>query len=165
MREGALVTYRTVVPAEWVDYNGHLNIACYMIAFDRASDGLALALGLGEDYLRRSGNSYYIVEAHLSFVREVLEGKPIGITSRLIGADDKRLHFFHEMFEEDAGFLAATAEMLGLHVDLARRRAAPFPPPEARAIAALLEQHRHLPRPAQLGRAVTLRKRPPAEII
>ncbi|MGH7110338.1 MAG: thioesterase family protein [Stellaceae bacterium] len=165
MREGALVTYRTVVPAEWVDYNGHLNIGCYMIAFDRASDGLALALGLGEDYLRRSGNSYYIVEAHLSFMHEVLGGKPIRIASRLIDADDKRVHFFHEMFEEEVGFLAATAEMLGLHIDLGRRRAAPFPPPEARAIAALLEQHRRLPRPAQLGRAVALRKRPPAEAI
>jgi acyl-CoA thioester hydrolase len=161
MSEGALVTYRTVVPAEWVDYNGHLNVGYYMIAFDRATDGLALALGIGEDYLRRTGNSYYIVEAHLSFVREVLEGRPIRIDSRLVDADDKRVHFFHEMFEEQAGFLAATAEMLGLHVDLARRRAAPFPPQQRQAIAALLERHRLLPRPPQLGRAVTLRKRPP----
>lgn len=161
MSEGALVTYRTVVPAEWVDYNGHLNIGCYMIAFDRATDGLALALGIGEDYLRRTGNSYYVVEAHLSFVREVMEGRPIRIDSRLVGADDKRVHFFHEMFEEQAGFLAATAEMLGLHIDLGRRRAAPFPPQEARAIAALLERHRRLPRPSQLGRAVALDKRPP----
>jgi acyl-CoA thioester hydrolase len=159
MSEGALVTYRTVVPAEWVDYNGHLNIGCYMIAFDRATDGLALALGLGEDYLRRTGNSYYIVEAHLSFVREVMEGRPIRIDSRLVGADDKRVHFFHEMFEEQAGFLAATAEMLGLHVDLGPRRAAPFPPQEARVIAALLERHRRLARPSRLGHAVTLRKR------
>ena len=161
MSEGALVTYRTVVPAEWVDYNGHLNIGCYMIAFDRATDGLALALGLGEEYLRRTGNSYYIVEAHLSFLREVMGGRPIRIASRLVGADDKRVHFFHEMFEEEAGFLAATAEMLGLHVDLARRRAAPFPPQEARAIAALLDRHRHLPPPPQLGRAVMLRKNSP----
>jgi acyl-CoA thioester hydrolase len=161
MSERALATYRTAVPAEWVDYNGHLNIACYMIAFDRATDGLALALGIGEDYLRRTGNSYYVVEAHLSFVREVMEGRPIRIDSRLVGADDKRLHFFHEMFEEQAGFLAATAEMLGLHVDLARRRAAPFPPPQARAIAALLERHRLLPRPPQLGRAVALRRGSP----
>ena len=111
--------------------------------------------------LHNSGNSYYIVEAHLSFLHEVLEGRPIRIDSRIVDADDKRVHFFHEMFEEEGGFLAATAEMLGLHVDLGRRRAAPFPPQQAQAIAELLERHRRLPRPPQLGRAVALRRRPP----
>lgn len=152
-----LVTYRTAVPAEWVDYNGHLNVGYYMIAFDRATDGLAEPIGLGEDYRRRSGNSFYLVECHLSFVREVMEGAPIRIESRVLGADDKRLHFFHEMYAETAGYLAATAEMLALHVDLGRRRAAPFAPEPAQAIAAMLERQRDLPRPPQLGRGIALR--------
>lgn len=159
MTDGTLVTYRTEIPPEWVDYNGHFNVGYYMIAFDRATDGLAEEIGLDEDYRRRSGNSFYLVECHLSFVREVMEAAPIRIESRVIGVDDKRLHFFHEMLEERAGYLAATAEMLALHVDLGRRRAAPFPTEPARAIAAVLERQRDLPTPPQLGHAIALRGR------
>lgn len=160
MGEGEpLVTYRTVVPPDWIDYNGHLNVGYYMIAFDRATDGLAGALGIGEDYLRRTGNSYYIVEVHMSFLHELREGAPIRIASRLVAADDKRLHFLHEMSEEGASVVAAAAEMLALHVDLGRRRAAPFPPDRRETIAGLLQRHKRLPPAAGLGRAIALRSK------
>jgi acyl-CoA thioester hydrolase len=155
----ALVTFRTRVPPEWVDYNRHLNVGYYMIAFDKATDGFADRLGVGEAYLKATGNSFYVVETHLSFEREVLEGAPIRIETQLIAADDKRFHFFHRMHEEDGAYLAATAELLALHVDLSSRRAARFPPALARAIAELLARHAALPRPPQLGRAVALKRR------
>ena len=160
MAEGGLITYRTRVPRDWVDYNRHLNVGYYMIAFDKATDGFADRLGIGAAYLTATGNSYYVVECHLCFEREVLEDAPIRVETLLLAADDKRLHFCHAMYEETGGFLAATAEMLGLHVDLTTRRAAPFPPEPARAIAALAAQHRALARPAQLGRAVALKRKP-----
>jgi len=159
MSEDALVTFRTRVPRDWVDYNGHLNVGYYMIAFDKATDGLADHLGIGAAYLEATGSSFYVVEAHLTFEREVLEDAPIRVETLLIAADDKRIHLCHRMHAEDGGFLAATAELLLLHVDLASRRAAPFRPEPARAIAALVERHRALPRPPQLGRAVGLARK------
>jgi acyl-CoA thioester hydrolase len=160
MSEGWLVTYTTRVPRDWVDYNRHLNIGYYMIAFDKATDGLGDRLGIGKAYLNATGNSFYVVEAHLSFEREVLEGAPIRIETMMIAADDKRAHFCHRMHEEDGGFVAATAEMLLLHVDLSTRRAAAFPPEPARTIATLVDRHRALPRPPQLGRVVGLKRKP-----
>ncbi len=156
---GALVTYRTRVPPEWVDYNRHLNVGYYMIAFDKATDALADRLGIGIEYVRRTNNSFYVVESHLCFEREVLEDAPIRIETLLIAADDKRLQFFHRMIGETGGYLAATIELLALHVDLGARRAAPWPAEPARVIAELVEQHSALPRPPQLGRAVALRRR------
>jgi acyl-CoA thioester hydrolase len=155
-----LVTYRTEVPADWVDYNGHLNIGYYMIAFDRATDGLNDAIGCDAAYRSRTGHSFYVVDAHLTFAREVLEGTAIRIESRIIASDDKRLQFFHRMIAEADGFLAATAEMLVLHVDLATRRAAPFPPGLAASLAGLAAAHSTLPPPPELGRSVSLRRRP-----
>lgn len=159
MTQQFLVAYRTQVPQDWVDYNGHLNIGYYMIAFDKATDGFADQLGIGVAYRNATGNSFYIVDAHLCFEREVRESAPIRIETLLVAADDKRAHFCHRMIEESGDFLAATAEMLLLHVDLSTRRAAPFPPEQARAVHALAARHAALPRPSQLGRAVTLRRK------
>ncbi|HUA54196.1 MAG TPA: thioesterase family protein [Candidatus Sulfotelmatobacter sp.] len=156
---GPIVSYRARVPRDWVDYNGHLNVGYYMIAFDKATDGFADQLGIGEAYLKATGNSFYVVEAHLCFEREVMQDAPIRIETLLLDADDKRVHFCHCMVEETGDFLAATSEMLILHVNLATRRAAPFPPEPARTIAALAERQRGVARPPQLGRAVALRRR------
>jgi acyl-CoA thioester hydrolase len=159
MEQDALISFRTQVPRDWVDYNGHLNVGYYMIAFDKATDGFADRLGIGEAYLKVTGNSFYVVEAHLTFEREVMERAPIRVETLLVAADNKRLHIFHRMVEETEGFVAAGSELLLLHVDLSTRRAAPFPPEPARAISALAEAHRALPRPPQLGRAVALKRK------
>jgi len=158
----SLVTYRTRVPRDWVDYNGHLNVGYYMIAFDKATDGLADALGIGLAYRTGFDKSIYVVDAHLCFEREVMEDAPIRIETLVVGADDKRIHAAHSMIDETGGELAATAELLILHVDLATRRAAPFPADRAQAIHALAQAHAGLPRPAQLGRTVALRRKPAA---
>jgi acyl-CoA thioester hydrolase len=159
MSQQSLVAYRTRVPHDWVDYNGHLNIGYYMIAFDKATDGFADQLGIGLAYRNATGNSFYIVDAHLCFEREVMEDAPIRVETLVVAADDKRVHFCHSMIEETGGFLAATAEMLLLHVDLSTRRAAPFPAEPARAVAALAQAHATLARPAQLGRTVMLKRK------
>src|SRR5690242_16223579 len=117
MAEAPLETYRTTVPAEWIDYNGHMNVAYYLLAFDRGTDGLLDHLGLGGRYRAATNHSIYVLEAHLTYEREVKEGDPIRIATQLLDADGKRLHVFHRMFHETAGYLAATNELMALHVD------------------------------------------------
>ena len=39
---------------QWIDYNGHLNVAYYNVLFDRAVDELYELIGLGPDYLKRT---------------------------------------------------------------------------------------------------------------
>jgi acyl-CoA thioester hydrolase len=98
----------------------------------------------------------YALEAHVTYEREVKEGDELSISTQLIDADSRRLHFFHRMHHTEQDYLAATIEHLALHVDLAGPRAAPFPADAAAAIATMLAMHRRLPRPPQLGRSIGL---------
>src|SRR6185437_15976067 len=149
-----LELYRGEVLAEWIDYNGHMNLAYYVLVFDKATDRLFDLLGLGEAYRRAADRTNFALEAHVTYARELKQGERLRIVTQLVDADDKRLHFFHAMHQEPDGDLAATIELLSLHVDLAGPRATPFAEPQRAAVETLLAEHRPLPRPPQLGRAV-----------
>jgi acyl-CoA thioester hydrolase len=143
----------TVLP-EWIDYNGHMNVAYYLLAFDQATDAVLDHFGVGKAYVAAEQRSLFVVDAHLTYAREVVEGDPLRFASRVLGADGKRLHLFHEMFHATDGTLAATAEFMLLHVDLTQRRACPFAKAVTAALAAQAVAHTVLPRPPQAGRAV-----------
>jgi acyl-CoA thioester hydrolase len=150
---------RLTVQPDWIDYNGHMNLAFYVLAFDKGSDVLLDSLGLGEAYRRATNHSVYVLEAHVTYDQEVKLGDPLLVETQLVDADTKRLHIFHRMRHADQGFLAATTELLALHVDLAGPRAAPFPAEAQAGIAALLAEHRRLPPPPQLGRSISIKRR------
>ena len=151
--------YRDRVAPEWIDYNGHMNVAYYVLAFDRATDRLFEYLGAGEAYRRATNHSIFALEAHVTYERELREGTAFEIATQLIDADRKRLHLFHAMSRTDTGALAATIEMMGLHVDMSGPRPAPLPDPAFAKAEALLAQHRLLPPPPQLGRKIGIRRR------
>ncbi|HYH37324.1 MAG TPA: thioesterase family protein [Azospirillum sp.] len=143
----------TVRP-EWIDYNGHMNVAYYLLAFDHATDAVLDHFAIGKAYAESQGRSMFVVEAHLTYAREVTQGDGLRFASTILAADAKRLHLFHEMRHAGEGFLAATAEFLLLHVDLADRRAAPFAGETHARLAAAAQAHADLPRPPQAGRSV-----------
>lgn len=146
--------HRQEVRPEWIDYNGHMNVAYYVLAFDHATDAFFDFVGLDEAYREATGMSTFAVEAHVTYQREVTEGDRLNFDTRLLGFDDKRIHFFHQMHHAEAGFLAATAEWLGLHVDLAHRRVAPMPERIKRRLAEVLAAHEVLPVPPEVGRPI-----------
>jgi acyl-CoA thioester hydrolase len=150
--------YRDAVAPEWIDYNGHMNVAYYVLAFDRATDRLFEYLGVGERYRRATNHSVFALEAHVTYEQELRVGDEFAIATRLIDADRKRLHLFHTMTRAD-GALASTIEVMGLHVDLSGPRSAPFTDEIFARIEALLAEHRQLPTPPQLGRKIGIRRR------
>ena len=150
--------YSGSVQAEWIDYNGHMNIAYYVVAFDRATDKLFDRLDLGRDYVRRTNCSAFVLEMHVGYERELKHGDKLRVACQLIDADAKRLHLFHSMYHAERGYRAATIEMLLLHVALDGPRSAPFPAPQREAIEAILAEHRQLDRPPQLGRVIGIRR-------
>ncbi len=145
--------HETVRP-EWIDYNGHMNVAYYLLAFDHATDAVLDRFGIGKAYVAAENRSVFVVDAHLTYAREVTEGAPLRFESLVLGADTKRLHLFHEMRHAEEGWLAATAEFMLLHVDLATRKTSPFLPAVAAALAEQAAAHAAGPWPPQAGRAV-----------
>jgi acyl-CoA thioester hydrolase len=138
------------VERAWIDYNGHMNMAYYNLVFDQALDSVFDDLGIGVEYVR-DGGSCFTVEIHVSYVQELSLDDPLRITYQLLDWDEKRLHWFGEMHHAEADYLAATSEQLSLHVDMHTRKAAPFPPSIQQRIAAMMDAHRALATPAQVG--------------
>jgi acyl-CoA thioester hydrolase len=150
------------VRGEWVDYNGHMNVAYYVLVFDHATDAVLDRLGLGEAYRRQTGCSVFVAEAHVTYEQEVNAGDRLRVQSRVLGFDGRRFILFHEMFREGSRELAATNEVLCVHVDLTTRRTAPLPYPVAERLRQVAERHAALPRPTRAGRAIGLHARRPA---
>jgi acyl-CoA thioester hydrolase len=154
-RVNGLATGGRLVPPAWIDYNGHLMDAYYFVAFTEATEVLLDHLGLGAAYRARTGNGIYTAESHLCFLREVTAGATLAYQTRLLGNDAKRLHVFHEL--TTAGAVAATCELMFLHVSGERAgRVAAMPLEASRAVAVLAEAHASLPRPDQAGRRITM---------
>lgn len=147
--------YSDAVDSEWVDYNGHMNVAYYVLAFDRATDCFFDRFGLAADYTRRGVGSVFVVDMNVSYRQELREGDAFEVAMQLLGFDEKRIHFFHEMYRLDR-VLVATNEILALHVDLKRRRAGPIPTGAKTKLAALSMEHRELPLPDGVGRVIGL---------
>lgn len=145
--------HREVVKPEWTDYNGHMNVAYYVLAFDHATDAFLDRLDLGEAYRARTNCSVFVVEAHVTYDQEVHEGDPLAITSRPLEVGGKTLRLFHRMEHGGEGFQAATNEVMILHVDMETRRTTPWPE-DARARLQAAVDADAAPWPEQAGRAI-----------
>jgi acyl-CoA thioester hydrolase len=146
------------IEPQWIDYNGHLNVAYYLLLFDRAVDECYGLLGIGEDYARTRNASLFVAEAHLGYRRELKVGDPVRVTLQLLDFDDKRLHYCMEMRHAHEGWLAATCENMSLHVDTASRRVAAFPDDILAGLALLKAAHSRLARPEHAGRRIAMRQ-------
>ena len=142
---------------DWTDRNGHLNVAYYVLAFDRATEALYDALGIGWSYLDRTGRSIFTLAMNVDYLGEVFAGDSVRIVSRLMDCDYKRIHYFHEMHHATKGYLAATNELVSIHVDMATRRSAPFPADVQTQLAEMTAAHAALPLSPRAGRKLGIR--------
>lgn len=147
-----------VIP-EWVDFNGHMNVAYYMVAFDRCVDVMFNRLHIGPDYIDETGRSVFTLEAHINYIREVVEGDRLWITGRLMDHDGKRIHAYFEMFHGDNGHMVAAMEQLGIHVDMAHRKPVEFSGDTDRLLNRMMAAHRGLPDARYAGRVIGIRRR------
>ncbi len=152
----ALITYRTPVQEDWVDYNGHLRDAYYLLIFSYATDALMERIGLDADSRGQSGNSLFTLEAHINYLHEVKLGTEVWVQTQIIGFDRKRLHVYHSLHR--AGFdevLAASEQML-LHVNMAGPKSAPFGNKSLELMQQLIKHQETEPVPACVGRVISL---------
>ncbi len=145
--------YRTTVPRDWIDYNGHVNDSRYLLAFGEATDALLRGVGVNEAYVA-AGGSYYTVETHLSHLGAAFADDRLTVATQVVGVDPKRLHLFHVLERAGEDRPLATAEQMLVHVDAAAQRSAPAPPEISERLARIAAAHAALPRPERAGRAI-----------
>jgi acyl-CoA thioester hydrolase len=120
-----LCTWSEDVRDEWIDYNGHLSEAYYVLVLGHATDEVMETVGLGPSYRTSADASLFTVEAHIRYLDQVSAGERLEVRSWVIGASGKLLWIWHELYA--AGTLRATEEILGLHVAGDPPASAPFP--------------------------------------
>ncbi|MFG2827797.1 thioesterase family protein [Streptomyces sp. NPDC048434] len=134
-----LPLFHQTVQDDWIDYNGHLSEAYYVLIFGFATDALMDAAGLDAAYREGTGCSLYTVEAHVRYLHEVARDSELTVRTTVLGVDGKKLRLLHEMFAgAPSGSPVATEELFTLHVDQVSGRAAALPEASREYFAGLL---------------------------
>ena len=150
--------FTCVVRPEWIDNNRHMGY--YVVVFDLATDAWMRRIGLDEAHRAQQAVTTFCLEAHVTYHREVCEGDPLRFTTQLLAFDAKRMHYIHAMYHRDSGYLAATNELMSLHVSQETRRGAPMASKILGRLEEIQRAHDRLPRPPQVGRVMGLSARP-----
>lgn len=111
-----MIVYRDRVAPEWIDFNGHMRDAYYVLAVSYANDSAMEKLGLGPEYLGRTNRTLYNLESHTRYLKEAHLGDPIRVEMWLADSDTKRLHLAARVVNEASGAVLAVTEELLMHV-------------------------------------------------
>lgn len=148
------------VPKEWIDYNGHMNMAYYVMAFDTGLDQiLDIKLGAGPSYTEASGQGPFVVQNHVHYIGELVEGDQFHCQYLLLAGDAKRVHIAGEMHKAGGEGPVCVMEQVLINVDHTTRRATPYPQDIQNRIQELAAAQADIARPAQLGRSIGLSRR------
>ncbi|WP_414441322.1 thioesterase family protein [Burkholderia sp. 22PA0106] len=154
--ETALTIHRDVVREEWVDYNGHLRDAFYLLIFSFATDALIDRIGLDAAARQARSRSIYTLEAHVNYLQEIKLGTAVRVDARVLAVDAKRIHLYMEMFADGVDGAVSASEQMLMHIDTRGPKSAPF---DADVHARLVDLHglqREMPAPAWAGRVIGL---------
>jgi len=153
-----LRTLDATIIEDWIDYNGHLNEAYYLVIFSKATDAIQDYLGMTFDSIKSTGYTLFTVETHLRYLQEIGLGKDVYVTTQIVESDSKRVRLFHSMYNAQDELLA-TAEKLFLSYNLQQEGVVNFNDEFASNLASLVEQQSQLPMPEAAGAGIALKKK------
>ena len=157
--EAPLSLHTASVQPEWIDYNGHMNLAYYVLVFDHATDAFLDYIGITETFRKAEQSSTFAAEIHVTYEQEVTLDAELVVKTRLLGFDAKRIHYFHWMYDRARGSLVATNELLSLYMNMQERRVSAMPGAIQARLGDIFAAHGSLPVPAQAGRRIGLKHR------
>ena len=112
---------------DWTDYNGHMNVAYYVLIFDLfGAEILMNKFHMGEESAKSNKKSTMVVESHITYNEEVKEDDEVDVNLLYFDHDKKRLQYKLEMIHKEKKYVASTIETLSLYVDLSLRKVAEF---------------------------------------
>ncbi|HMK86772.1 MAG TPA: thioesterase family protein [Steroidobacteraceae bacterium] len=134
----ALPPYRVDILPDWIDYNGHLRDAYYVLAMSYAIDDVMDRLGLDAPYRERTRCTLYTLELHFHYFHEVKISDDLRIATSIIDFDRKRIHAACDFACSRIDGPVASAELMLMHVHQGEKPAgAPFPSDVAQKLEAL----------------------------
>ena len=122
----SLLLSTTKIINDWTDYNGHMNLAFYILVFDKGAEKILSKFKMGEQSAKTTKKSTMAVESHTTYNNEVKENEKVDVYLSYFDHDKKRLHYKLEMYEKSKNILSATTEVLSLYIDLNIRKVDEF---------------------------------------
>ena len=122
----SLLLSTTKIINDWTDYNGHMNLAFYILVFDKGAEKILSKFKMGERSAKTTKKSTMAVESHTTYNNEVKENEEVDVYISYFNHDKKRLHYKLEMYEKSKNILSATTEVLSLYMDLNIRKVVEF---------------------------------------
>ena len=137
-----LLTKQKIIK-DWTDYNGHMNVAYYVLIFDQyGSEVLLNSFSMGEHSAKTTKKSTMVVESHITYNQEVKENDEVEVNLVYCDYDKKRIQYKLEMIHAKKKYLAATLEALSLYVDLSKRRVTDFEEEKIKLISEFVKKNK-----------------------
>ncbi len=152
------IQYRGLVKPEWLDYNGHMNLAYYVLAFDYATDEYYKKIGIAESYIKTDKCSMFTLEIDVTYQQELLLGEEFYIRTWLKEYNTKLVHYLHQMYHASNDELVATNECMAVHVDMQSRRSTAFPESKQSILQDFLESQDEKFAPKAIDSRLAIRK-------
>jgi len=148
----------TIVKEDWIDINGHMNMAYYIILFDQALTNFLEEIDLGSNYIRESGKSVFALENHVTYQHELKQGDPVCVHFQLLDIDHKFIHYFMRLLHRDNATVSATIEQISLNVNMDSRTPARFEQDKMDILRQTVERHKKHGIPREIGRSIAIRR-------
>ena len=154
--------YRTksqVVLSEWIDYNGHMNVAYYTLAFDKALDFFFEdVLNIGPSFVEKNKEGPFALKASYNYFSELMEGENFFVNISILDFDPKRVHVFGEMRKDKSLELSAVFETVLMNMDLSARKVKKYPDRVLELFNLFKSSLDKDEIPEEIGKKITLKK-------
>ena len=152
-------TRKQQVLPEWIDYNGHMNVAYYTLAFDKSLDFFFEdILGIGPTYVSKMSKGPFALKASYHYFSELLVEEEFYVDLSVVDFDSKKVHVCGEMKKSLSGELSAVFETVLMNVDLIKRKSIEYP----KDVLAIFENLKSTLKPECLpdiiGKAISLKR-------
>ena len=138
----SLLLSTTKIINNWTDYNGHMNLAFYILVFDKGAENILSKFQMGEQSAKTTKKSTMAVESHTTYNNEVKENEEVDVYLSYFDHDKKRLHYKLEMYEKSKNFLSATTEVLSLYIDLNIRKVVEFENDKVKIMGQFIQENK-----------------------
>ena len=152
-------TKNQTVLGEWIDYNGHMNVAYYTLAFDKALDFFFEdVLNIGPSFVEKNKEGPFALKSSYNYFSELLESESFFVDISILDFDSKRVHVFGEMRKDKSLELSAVFETVLMNMDLSARKVKQYPDRVLELFKLFKESLDQDKIPLEIGRKITLKK-------
>ena len=152
-------TKNQIVLGDWIDYNGHMNVAYYTLAFDKALDFFFEdVLNIGPSFVEKNKEGPFALKASYNYFSELLESESFFVDISILDYDTKRVHVFGEMRKDKSLELSAVFETVLMNMDLSARKVKQYPDRVLKLFELFKSSLDKDKIPLEIGRKITLKK-------